>query len=176
MRKIQAGFTLIELMVAITLLVITMTIAVPSMRSTIQNNRVVGLTNDLIASLNLARSEAVKRGLSVSICPASDQNFNACGNNWNNGWLVFVNPDENATFANNATEILVRAHQVQGQGIGITTNPANSVATYNSAGFAAAGTGNLNFNLTASGCTGNQSRTVNVSVTGRITTTVSACP
>lgn len=176
MRIYNAGFTLIELMVAITLLVITMTLAIPSMRSTIQNNRIVTLTNELVASLNLARSEAVKRGVSVSVCPAADQNFSACGNDWNSGWLVFVNPDENGTFANNASEILIRAQQITGTGMGITTAPASSLATYDSAGFAAAGTANLSFALSASECTGNHVRNVAISVTGRITTTASACP
>lgn len=176
MNATQNGFTLIELMVAILLLVITITVAIPSMQSTIQNNHVVALTNDLIGSLNLARSEAVKRGVSVSICPAQDSSFNACGNDWNNGWFVFVNPDENGVFANNASEPLIRVQQVSGQGIAVSTSPATSTATYNSAGFAAPGTGNLNFDLTASGCTGNHARNVSISVTGRITTTTQACP
>lgn len=176
MKTKCAGFTLIELMVAILLLVITMTVAIPSMQSTIQNNRVVALTNDLVSSLNLARSEAIKRGVSVSVCPAANASFNSCGNDWNNGWLIFVNPDENNVFANNADEPLLRVHQVQGQGVGVTSSPAVTTATYNNAGFAAAGTGNLNFSLTASGCTGNHSRNVNISLTGRITTTATACP
>ncbi len=176
MNQKSAGFTLIELMVAMTLLIITMTIAIPSMQSTIQNNRAISVTNDLVASLNLARSEAIKRGVSVSICPASDQNFTACGSNWNNGWLIFVNPDENNVFANSAAEPLIRVQQVTGQGLSISSAPAVTQATYNSAGFAAAGTGNLNFSLTASNCTGNHARNVAISVTGRITTTQTACP
>lgn len=176
MKTKNRGFTLIELLVAVLLLVIVVTIAMPSFQSTIQNNRVVTLANDLVFALNLARSEAIKRGVSVSICPASNSNFDACGTNWDNGWLIFVNPDENTTFANNSTEILLRAQQIQGQGMSITTNPAVNLATYNSAGFAAPGTGNLNISVTGSGCTTNNSRLITISLTGRISTTKTACP
>ncbi|HET9843587.1 MAG TPA: GspH/FimT family pseudopilin [Gammaproteobacteria bacterium] len=174
MKQKNLGFTLIEMMIAIVMLVIVMTVAIPSMQSTIQNNRISGLTNELSSSLNLARSEAIKRGVSVSIC-AANASFNGCSNNWGTGWLIFVNPDENATFANNASEVLLRVHQVTGQGVTITTTPNVQVATYNSAGFAAVGS-NVNFRIRASGCTGNNARNIAISLTGRLSTTQVACP
>ena len=56
----QNGFTLVELMVTVAVLAILSTIAYPSFQSTIRSNRVATTTNELIASLALARSEAIK--------------------------------------------------------------------------------------------------------------------
>lgn len=74
------GFTLIELLVTLAVLVIVITVAVPSFRSLADNNRMTALANEMVAALNLARSEAVKRGAQVSVCS------NAGG--WVNGWTV----------------------------------------------------------------------------------------
>ncbi len=175
-RNAQLGFTLTELLVATLMLVITVTIAIPSMRAIIQNNRITATTNDLVFSLNLARSEAIKRGVSVSICPTANDQFTACGNDWSNGWLIFVNPDENATFSNNASEPLIRANQVSAGDMNINPNPNAVIATYNSAGFASAGTGNLTFTVNAPDCTGLNQREVSVSLTGRVSTVQTNCP
>jgi type IV fimbrial biogenesis protein FimT len=175
-EKIQAGFTLIELLITAAILVIVLAFAVPSFESIIQNNRSVSLSNDLIGSLYLARSEAVKRGVSVSVCAAADTNYDSCGNDWSLGWIVFVNPDENSTLAGGTTEPIIRVHQLSSGNPSITPTPNTGVATYNNQGFAAAGTSNLSFAMNTQGCTGNHARNLNISVTGRITTTPVACP
>ena len=175
-QKLIRAFTLLELLAVIAVLVILMLLVVPSFQSIIQNNRTVSLSNELISALNFARSESIKRGVSVSLCAAADVNLNSCGSNWNNGWLVFVNPNEDAAFANNATEILLRIQQILGQGYSVTTTPALGVATYTSSGFPLAATGNMVFNITATGCTGNNARSIRVTTTGRLNMTPVACP
>lgn len=88
MRK-QNGVTLIELMIAIAVLAVLLGIGIPSFQETIRTNRVAAITNDLVAALQFARSEAVRRGVNVRVCPADDPaNPAACGANWNNGWIV----------------------------------------------------------------------------------------
>lgn len=64
------GFTLVELMITVAVLAIILSIALPSMRELIINGRVTTQTNELISSLALARSEAIRRGLDVSVCAA----------------------------------------------------------------------------------------------------------
>ena len=88
-----SGFTLIELMVTITILAILLAIGVPSFGSMIRSGQVASETNTFLAALNSARSEASKRGLPVTVCAASDKSLTACGDGsgWQtNGWLIIT--------------------------------------------------------------------------------------
>lgn len=67
----SAGFTLLELMIAITVLGIIVGIGVPSFTDSIRRNRLTSQTNALVSAMAIARSEAVKRGTVVTICPAN---------------------------------------------------------------------------------------------------------
>lgn len=90
-----AGFTLIELMIAITVAAILLGIGIPSFQETIRRNRVTTQTNNVIGALAIARSEAVKRGTSVTLCPAAgrsgaDQDKCSGDDKWaDNGWIIF---------------------------------------------------------------------------------------
>jgi type IV fimbrial biogenesis protein FimT len=74
----RKGFSMVEIIVVLTIAGILLAIGVPGYLSLIQNNKVVSATNKLAASLNLARIEAIKRGLHVGICPANSA-LTACG-------------------------------------------------------------------------------------------------
>lgn len=82
----QLGFTLIELMVTVSILAILLGIGVPSFRATIQGNRVASVSSDLVAALHFARSEAVRRGENVTLCSSNDQA--TCSGDWVDGWVV----------------------------------------------------------------------------------------
>lgn len=71
-KRTQSGFTLLELMVTLMVAGTILAMAAPSFREFILNSRMTGSANDLLTSLNLARSEAIKRQRPVAICPSLD--------------------------------------------------------------------------------------------------------
>jgi len=80
------GFSLIELMVVLVVLAVLASLAIPSFTGLIRASRLSAQANDFYAALSLARSEAVKRNSSVSVCASSDGA--ACAASWSSGWLV----------------------------------------------------------------------------------------
>lgn len=76
----QHGLTLIELIVVLALLAIVAGIAAPGMRSFAAGVRVKSLANELTSDLLVARSEALKRNVSVTVAPN--------GGGWQAGWTV----------------------------------------------------------------------------------------
>ena len=86
----SSGFTLLEMMITITVLAILVGIGVPSFTNIIRTNRMASQTNELLGSFAVARSEAVKRGTLVTVCPANAaQTACAASDAWSNGWIVF---------------------------------------------------------------------------------------
>jgi type IV fimbrial biogenesis protein FimT len=107
----RGGFTLIELLVTISIAIILATVAVPSFQDFYRNTRMATISNDFIASLVLARSEAGRRGKNVALCKSS--NGAACagaGVNWEAGWIVFVNLDNDSPAAVDAGEPILRTY------------------------------------------------------------------
>ncbi len=90
------GFTLIELMVTIAVLVILLTIAVPSFQYIINSMRMNSEINVLQGNMNFARSEALKRGQNVYVCPSANSSapvpvcITASPLDWSSGWVVYV--------------------------------------------------------------------------------------
>jgi type IV fimbrial biogenesis protein FimT len=105
----QQGFTLLELMVTLFIASILLGLAVPSFRDMSTRNRLVTYTNDFISSINLARSEAVRRGAPVSICHSDDGT--SCSGTWNDGWITFADADGNGEAGDPDDEPVLRVHE-----------------------------------------------------------------
>jgi type IV fimbrial biogenesis protein FimT len=82
-------------MVTIAVLSVLFSLTAFGMQAYVRNNRLVSQTNSLVGALQLARTEAVKRGGNVYICGSSD--LTACNTStWSSGYLVFYDPDADA--------------------------------------------------------------------------------
>jgi len=108
-QRTGKGFTLIELMVTLAVAAILLTMGVPSFRATVENNRLTAAANELVGALNLARSEAIKRGVRVTVCKSSDGATCTTSGNWEQGWIVFTDGNNDAAY-NSATETLLRVY------------------------------------------------------------------
>lgn len=169
------GLTLVELLVALAVGAIILSLTAPAFYSMIQNNRASSLSNTWISTLKYARQEAIQRGDSVSVCAAGNSNFSLCGSDWTQGWIVFVNPDEDTVFDNNAEEPLLRVREALPANTTFSASPLTSMITFTPRGFPNASSSNVTFTLSASGCIGENGRSVNISPTGRISVTAIDC-
>lgn len=105
----QFGFTLIELLIAIAVVAIVLSLGVPSFERLIERNQLTTNINKLVSTLNLARSEAIKRNQRVKICDSAD--FINCGaGNYELGWIVFVDENNDGNL-DNPTEQLIQVYE-----------------------------------------------------------------
>jgi len=95
----QEGVTLIELLVTLSVVAIIVAVGVPALRDFFAMNQMSAAVNDLVTSLHLARSEAIKREISTRLCPSTnwDAPNPACTQNGDlaDGWIVVADPAAN---------------------------------------------------------------------------------
>jgi type IV fimbrial biogenesis protein FimT len=101
-RRQVLGFTLLELMVTVAVAAILLAIGLPSFQSVIRSNRVATASNEMLASLALARSEAIKGVGAAGVCPSADGATCATGTDWSGGWLVWREDRDHSGVAKNA--------------------------------------------------------------------------
>lgn len=89
----HSGFTLIELVVALAVFGLLIGIGLPSFQSAIANSRISTQNNDAIGALFIARSEAVKASVNVTVCARAENQTRTCkpaSGDWSDGALVFI--------------------------------------------------------------------------------------
>ena len=182
----NSGFTLIELMVTISVLAILLAIAVPNFQSFILNSRLTATTNDLASAFAVARSEAVKRATRVTVCksanPEAASPTCSAGASWQNGWIVFVDSATAGTVDGTDSGNILRVFQPtvsNGMAIDGGANFANWLSYLPSGvsvgnGNLANGTFIVDFATCPSPAT-NMARTIVLNATGRAMTTRINC-
>lgn len=83
------GFTLLELMVTIAIAAILLTIALPSFQGALRSNRVATASNEVLASLSLARTEAIRGIGPAGVCPSVNGTSCTVSTDWAAGWTVW---------------------------------------------------------------------------------------
>lgn len=125
----ERGFTLVELMTAIAVMAILAAIAVPSFNTFINDSRLASQANELIGTLQYARSEAIRRNRKVTVCPSSNGSSCLTSTTWTR-WIARID---------NSGEVL---RDFSGKA-GITATGDVSAIVYGSDGLAKASTGML---------------------------------
>ena len=150
------GFTLVELLTVITIIAIGAALAMPSLRAALVSQRVRAASTDLMSSLLIARSEAIKRNAAVTIAPDT-------ADTWIAGWTVKV-----------GTTILLQQQALSGVSITKAASaaaiPSNFVYGANGRLSSATATQYLQVNG------GSAVKCVKVDLTGIPSTQTTACP
>lgn len=100
----MAGFTMIELLVVMTIVAIFMAMALPQFGGIVAGNKIMGQSNLLLGILNYSRAEAVRRDIQLAVCPlnvASNGCASASGGStdWSYGALVFQDNDHSGSYS-----------------------------------------------------------------------------
>jgi type IV fimbrial biogenesis protein FimT len=166
-QRAHRGFTLVELLIGIAVLAIVLVLGIPSFAEVIRSNRLASQVNEYITALNFARSEAYKRGLPVIVCVANSA-LNDCDASagWSNGWLVFVDTNDNGSFNSGGTEpILQKGDQPPGSFTYTASPSTQRTITFRPLSVSPS---NFSLEIHKSGCSGPEKRRVTVTSTGRI--------
>lgn len=102
------GFTLIELIIVISIAMIILTSAIPAFSQIISKNRRSALLYTLYSHHQLARSEAIKTNQRVTLCKSNNNSQCTSDSQWHDGWIVFVDHNRDKTINDNERIIQVQ--------------------------------------------------------------------
>lgn len=118
-RRVR-GLTLVELMATLAIAAVLLGVAVPSLAKLVHSVHLSTASNALMASLRLARSEALKRGARVAVCKSADGVTCAAVGGWEQGWILFQ--DRNGNGALDEDDTLIQREEAVGGKLRVTGN------------------------------------------------------
>lgn len=169
------GFTLLELMATVAILGILLGIGVPAFREILTANRMTSVANSMVTAFTLARGEAQKRGIPVTLCAANAEQ-DACADTaaWNDGWLVFTDDIGDAGEIDDGDEILqVFPAPPGGFSIDAVTPADLRYVSFQRSG--KTGTSERKLKISRPHCSGNKERTISISSMGRVGSAQASC-
>jgi len=143
-KRSQSGFTLYELLITLLIVGVVLTLGIPNLSQFTRNSRITGAANDLHAAFLLSRTEAARAKTNITICASANSTDPAnadCGGNWEDGFIVFVDDDADAT-RDIPDETVLRAHPVAPEGVSLTIANDASYFMYASTGLGRRDVGN----------------------------------
>lgn len=156
-RSKNWGFTIIEVIVVITIISILMVMAIPNMSTILESNQATEQSHNFISAIQLGISESEKNNITTTLC-AKNESSNTCAtvsgspnlDTWRHGWLLFTDDNESGDYESGQDKIL----KVQVNG----SNKINISATSSSVKFSSGGViteGNGDYYFTPSTCQNN---------------------
>ncbi|WKB52417.1 GspH/FimT family pseudopilin [Eleftheria terrae] len=139
----SAGFTLIELMVTVTVVAIVMALAAPSMQAFLTSRAIASHVDAFGSAVRLTRSEALKRSGTASMCMSvtTEEAAPTCAadedGGWHSGWLVFADPDGDGAYTAESEELIAVQQPLTSSG-GVTWNANSTSITFRANGLATA--------------------------------------
>ena len=144
-NKNNQGFTLIELIVTVAIIGILADMGMPSLQTTVQDNRMAALYNEFLGSASYTRSAAITFGSAVTLCRRNSAG-DACdtqSTDFSNGWLVFHDKDGDGTI--DAGERILKDNSIGASDITMEFTGNTNRITYNAEGFARGYSGKVTF-------------------------------
>lgn len=171
------GYTAVELMFTVAIVGVVTALAVPNFRDFVQNNRAAEEANALVGALSVARSEAVTRGIPVSVCSSTDGETCGGSDDWTTGWIVFTDGnaplgDVTDAVAPAIPDTVLRVMPALRSGSELAADA--DFVSYAANGFLGTAAG-ANFDLDIAECTGEHNRAIAVNMQGRAAVTHVAC-
>lgn len=122
MKQNQKAFTLIELMVTLSLIAVLMVLAAPSFRDFQRTSMLATQTNAFISAIYAAKNEAIKRNVPSYMIP-----LNA---NWSSGWRVYADMNFNGEYDSGTDYLVFESSDVPALLVLTGTNSANANPPY----------------------------------------------
>ena len=172
-QLIASGFTLIELMITLLIAAIALSFTMPRLGTISNQVNFNAIQQNLVSSLILTRSEAIKRGVPTVICASvNGSTCSATPDNWNDGWMIYADQNNNGTYES-ASDDFIRAQSIDAVA-NITWGQNNPVTFLGDGTVSTASTGNFSI-CDPRGST--VARGVTISLSGRVRSTDSVtCP
>lgn len=126
--RAESGFTLVELLVVVAIFGIVAALAIPSFRDYALQRAIAAQITDLAGTIREVRSEAIKRGRELAICPSENIATSptpGCSfkKDWSKGYIVFA-----GTLSGNARDNqYLRVQQPHGDRAGALTADSNVI-------------------------------------------------
>lgn len=172
----QAGVTLLEMLIVVAMIAILVSVGLPGFMDTLGRMSTNAAARSLNSAFSLARSEAVKRRLDISIC-ASTSGTDCSAGSWSSGWIVFIDANEDAngdTGSVDAGDTVIQVFEPLGD---MVTTATTDLLQYNSRGFGR-NSSTETFKICPEDNNADNARAVEVMVSGRtrLVTSGLSCP
>ena len=157
------GFSLVEVLIALAITAILVSLAAPSMNESIKSSKIKELSGEFTSALYLTQSESIKRGVQVTIVPLQSSG------GWQTGWNIFEDVDRNGV--QGANEELIQTHSVPADGLTLLSKDSvfSAWLAFLPSG-AAKGTGGISggFRICRSDNNVTKSRTITIQGSGNV--------